>query len=254
MAATLGNKMLIGAAVLVAGSLLLWLMIPRLSRSVPRIPPVFAMSLPDRCQQVMLVLSPEEKSVAARLWLLERSEFSGWHPVAGPISVTLGHQGLAWGSGGHTAPAPAGFRIKREGDGCSPAGVFRIPFAFGMAPAAEATWLKLSYTPLTSSIVGIEDPDSCYYNQIVDASRVQKDWHGNEVMARRARLYRWGAFVDHNPSCTPGWGSCIFLHLWPAPGKGTAGCTAMAEDDLKHVLAWLDPAREPRLVQALEAW
>lgn len=220
----------------------------------PRIPSFFESALPASCQQVMLVLSPEARSVPARLWLLERQSGGAWGALAGPISVTLGQNGLAWGEGEHTAPAPADFRIKREGDGCSPAGVFRVPFAFGLAPASEAAWLRLPYTPLTPTIIGVDDPKSRYYNQVVDNTQVERDWDSNEAMMRHDGLYRWGAFIAHNPHGTPGLGSCIFLHLWPGPGKSTAGCTGMSGDDIKAVLAWLDPAKDPRIVQALESW
>jgi L,D-peptidoglycan transpeptidase YkuD (ErfK/YbiS/YcfS/YnhG family) len=134
------------------------------------------------------------------------------------------------------------------------AGVFRIPFAFGLASAADAAWLRLPYTPLTPTIIGVDDPKSRYYNQVVDNTKVQRDWDSNEAMMRHDGLYRWGAFIAHNPHGTPGLGSCIFLHLWPGPGKSTAGCTGMSEADLKTVLAWLDPAKEPRIVQGLETW
>ena len=221
---------------------------------VPRIPSVFAAALPSACQQVMLVLSPKAESVPARLWLLERDGSGGWRAFGGPISVTLGQNGLAWGEGEHTTAAPDGFRIKHEGDRCSPAGVFRIPFAFGLAGADDASWLRLPYTPLTPTIIGVDDPKSRYYNQVVDNTKVERDWDSNEAMMRHDGLYRWGAFIAHNPRGTPGLGSCIFLHLWPGPGRSTAGCTGMSGDDIKTVLAWLDPAKEPRIVQALEHW
>ena len=62
-------------------------------------------------------------------------------------------------------------------------------------------------------------------------------------------LYRWGIVVGHNPANQPGAGSCIFIHLWRGPGQPTAGCTAMSEENLPRILAWLDPALDPRLVQ-----
>ena len=245
---------ILGLAALAAG--LWWLVNPLLDglSQAPPIPARFAASLPAACRQVVLVLAPDERSEQARLWLLERPDAreDRWHRAAGPIPCTLGHQGLAWGAGEHAAAPPAGFRIKHEGDKCSPAGVFRLPFAFGIAP--EAPELKLPYTPLTPTIIGVDDPKSRYYNQIVDNTKVGRDWDSNEAMVRHDRLYLWGAFIAHNPACKPGLGSCIFLHLWPGPGRGTAGCTAMAEADLKQVLAWLDPAKEPRLVQGLEGW
>jgi L,D-peptidoglycan transpeptidase YkuD (ErfK/YbiS/YcfS/YnhG family) len=174
--------------------------------------------------------------------------------VRGPLDVTLGRKGLAWGQGEHRSNAPPGFPLKREGDGCSPAGVFRIPFAFGLVNEAEAARLRLPYLKLTQDIIGVDDPNSRFYNQVVNATEVRRDWESNEAMSRHTKLYRWGAFIDQNPGRIPGGGSCIFLHLWPGPGRSTAGCTAMAERDLKEVLEWLDPAKEPRLVQTLTAW
>lgn len=224
------------------------------SSPAPRIPAFFETSLPPDCRQVMLVLSPAAGSVTANLWLLEMGQTNEWHKRAGPFAVTLGYKGLAWGDGEHTSPPPAGFRVKHEGDGCSPAGVFRIPFAFGLAPEDQAGWLRLPYTPLTPTIIGVDDPKSRYYNQVVDNTKVKRDWDSNEAMMRHDGLYRWGAFIAHNPRGTPGLGSCIFLHLWPGPGRSTAGCTGMSEEDITQVLRWLDPEKEPRIVQGLEAW
>lgn len=217
----------------------------------PRIPERLRMSLPEECRQVVLVLAPDDRSVKARIWLMESST-AGWISVEGPFDCTLGHQGLAWGTGEHTVAKPEGFRTKHEGDKCSPAGVFRIPFAFGQFPMAEH--LKLPYTQLTPSIVGVDDPKSRYYNQVIDNTKVERDWDSNEAMMRHGKLYELGAFIANNPKNVPGDGSCIFLHVWPGPGKGTAGCTAMSVSDLQRVLLKLDPEKQPCLVQGLEGW
>lgn len=239
--------LMIAVVALLSAAVVCWFSVAR----HPLMPRMLAESLPDECRQVMLVLAPDEHSVTARMWLLERTG-DEWQAMRGPLDCTLGHKGLAWGTGEHTAAPPAGFRIKREGDKCSPAGVFRIPFAFGIAPTASD--LKLPYTSLTPTIIGVDDPKSRYYNQVVDNTQVARDWDSNEAMVRHDRLYEWGAFIANNPSCTPGLGSCIFLHIWPGPGKGTAGCTAMSPENLKEVLTWLDPSKEPRLVQGIETW
>ena len=231
----------------IAGSIVWW----NMRDTWPRIPALFADALPADCKQVLLVLSPQTESVQAQLWLMERNG-SRWQAVSEPIACTLGHKGLAWGAGEHTAAPPEDFRIKQEGDKCSPAGVFRVPFAFGTATSAPE--LKLPYTALTPTIIGVDDVKSRYYNQIVDNTKVERDWDSNEAMVRHDKLYEWGAFIAHNPACTPGLGSCIFLHLWPGPGRGTAGCTAMGAEDLKRVLTWMDAAKEPRLVQGVEGW
>jgi D-alanyl-D-alanine dipeptidase len=41
----------------------------------------------------------------------------------------------------------------------------------------------------------------------------------------------------------------VFLHVWRREKSGTAGCTAMQKSDLQDVVAWLDPAQQPLLVQ-----
>lgn len=232
--------------------------VPRLFISIPAIPAIPAMlasSLPKNCRQVVLVLSPEGRSVPARMWMLDRTTGDDdWSVAAGPLAVTLGRNGLAWGEGEHTVSPPAGFPIKQEGDGCSPAGVFEIPFAFGYASADEAKAVRLRYVPVTDTLAGVDDVNSKFYNQVVDASTVTKDWASNETMLRPDGLYRWGAFIAHNPKGESGRGSCIFFHLWSGPGRPTAGCTAMEEKDVLKLLTWLDPAKEPRLVQGLESW
>ena len=151
-------------------------------------------------------------------------------------------------------PVPEGFPLKREGDGCSPAGVFQIPFAFGYAPKNEAEMVRLRYVPVTETLAGVDDVNSKFYNQVVDASAVAKDWESNETMLRPDGLYRWGAFIAHNPRGESGRGSCIFFHLWSGPDRPTAGCTAMTEQHVRSLLSWLDPVKEPLLVQGMENW
>jgi L,D-peptidoglycan transpeptidase YkuD (ErfK/YbiS/YcfS/YnhG family) len=222
-----------------------------LRKPAPQVPQRFLQDLTPATQQLLYMEVPYAESVSGQLWLLRRDD-EAWEVERGPVPVTIGHKGLAWGSGEHSGPPPVGFRVKVEGDKCSPAGVFRIPFAFGQAETASS--LKLPYTHLGPTIVGVDDVKSRFYNQVLDSSKVERDWDSNEAMARHGRLYQWGAFIGHNPKAVPGGGSCIFLHIWPGPGTGTAGCTGMAEADMKQVLEWLDPALEPRLVQAVEEW
>ncbi len=218
----------------------------------PVIPAPWLADLPPNCRQVVLVLAADAHATSGQLWLMNKSPEGDWQPETKVIPVSLGRGGMAWGLGDHKAPSPVGFRIKTEGDGCSPAGVFRLPFAFGEGTQGEN--LRLPYVLLTASHFGIDDEKSRYYNQVVDesSSTVTKDWDSAETMLLPDGLYRLGAMVAHNPMNLPKAGSCIFLHLWGGPGQPTSGCTAMAEDDLKRVLSWLDPAAEPRLVQGCE--
>jgi L,D-peptidoglycan transpeptidase YkuD (ErfK/YbiS/YcfS/YnhG family) len=188
----------------------------------PQIPKRFATELSDACRQAVLVVADVETSSAGKLWLLERNDASArWKTAFGPVPVAMGRNGLAWGAGEHGAASPTGFRIKKEGDGCSPAGIFRIPYAFGYAHTAPG--LHLKYVPVTATLMGVDDPKSRFYNQVVDAASVERDWTSSETMLREDGLYRWGAFVSHNPANIPAGGSCIFLHIWRGPGAADRG-------------------------------
>lgn len=217
----------------------------------PELPMDLISQLPANCRQVVLVISPNASSASARLWRLERTDGGSWHAVSGSIPVTLGRNGLGEGLGEHRVMQTRDLPMKREGDGRSPAGIFRLPFAFGYDDSVSG--LRMRYVRCTDTLAGVDDVKSKYYNQVVDAAAVTKDWDNAEVMRRQDGLYRLGAFVAHNPESAPGAGSCIFLHLWRGPEEPTAGCTAMSDENLQSLLAWLDPAAEPRLVQTAKA-
>lgn len=161
----------------------------------------------------------------------------GWKKVGEPISIVVGKNGLAWDD--HFAERPSGdsATAKKEGDGRSPAGVFRISHTFGFAPKIAKNDFYLPLTPTTECV---DDVDSKYYNQIVDRLQVKDvDWNSSEKM-RQVEGYRYGAVVAYNDPPVAGRGSCIFLHVWSAPGEGTAGCTAMPEEVAQELLRWLD--------------
>jgi D-alanyl-D-alanine dipeptidase len=99
----------------------------------------------------------------------------------------------------------------------------------------------------------VDDTASAHYNTVIDRGAVPRvDWTSAERM-RSIDLYRLGVVVDYNARpIRRGRGSCIFLHIWRAPGSPTSGCTAMPAADLETVVRWLDPARQPTLVQLPE--
>ncbi|MFK8102956.1 MAG: L,D-transpeptidase [Saprospiraceae bacterium] len=199
----------------------------------------------DSCQQLVLVLSPNDTNVIAKLRRYEKRA-GQWKLLGEAHDVSLGRTGLAWGTGKHSLTEIQGNR-KKEGDGKSPAGIFSFGVAFGYA--AEMPNLKMPYVPITERIQCIEDSESKYYNRIVDNTQLTKDWQTADFMQRKDDLYEFGVFVNHNVTAQKEGGSCIFLHLWRGFGKPTAGCTAMEKENMLRLLQWLDPVQKPRLVQ-----
>ncbi len=106
---------------------------------------------------------------------------------------------------------------------------------------------------MTPTLEAIDDPRSRFYNQVVDRAEVPRpDWRSSEKMSTIS-VYELGLVVFHNTERLPGCGSCIFLHLQSPNNTGTAGCTALRRADLLALLLWLDPARQPVLIQAPRA-
>lgn len=182
--------------------------------------------------------------------MLRRTRANVWRCFSAAIPVRIGRNGMAWGHGEFALAAPAGWRTKKEGDGCAPAGVFRITQAFGSG--VKLGLIKLPYLQCTAHHWGIDDVCSKHYNQIVDDRVVACDWTGPETMTPSSGCYRLGAVIAHNPHNTPGLGSCIFLHVWLGEGIPTSGCTAMSDLNLAKILGWLDPTADPCLVQLVQ--
>lgn len=184
---------------------------------------------------------------------LRRYQFDGqrWLAVGDSVEVTVGRNGSAWGRGLRETPNDSG-PIKREGDGRAPAGMFGIGTAFGYAERASTA---LPYAAMSAADYCIDVSDSPLYNQIVDVGKADKNAVKGTTEPMRRDLhadgdqrYRQGFVIEHNPQRVAGAGSCIFAHLWKAPGEATAGCTAMNDVAMSELLAWLRPQARPVFV------
>lgn len=211
-------------------------------------------SLPVHCRQAVLVIAKSWDDSTGRLQRWERQESGTWMPVGDPWPVQLGRNGLAWGRGLHVSPPHA--PEKKEGDGKAPSGIFIMGPAFGHAPTPPPG-VRLPWRQATAHDYFVDDPEAPEYNRWANLSPgAPPRWKSAERMQRSDALYEFGAVVQHNMApVVPGAGSAIFLHVWAGPERSTAGCTAMVRDALIDLLRWLDPEKNPVLVQApLEAW
>lgn len=204
-------------------------------------------------RQAVVVTTPDWNAVAASLQRYERGEAGApWLAVGERIAAVVGRNGLGWGRGIQPRDAQEG-PVKREGDGRAPGGVFKLRSAFGYQPVADVPWIRLPYRQATTTLKCVDDPASPLYNCLVDTLSTAETWNSHENMLRKDDLYRLGVVVGHNDDPpVAGGGSCIFLHIWQGPDRGTAGCTAMAPLDIGEILRWLDPAKLPVLVQLVE--
>jgi D-alanyl-D-alanine dipeptidase len=203
----------------------------------------------DASEQIVVVVTPSWTSTTGTMQRFERATpASAWSSIEAAIPVVVGRTGIAWGVGfdGVSTEGPH----KHEGDGKAPAGVFPLDTAFGFAPRDSMPGVKLPYAQLLPTSDCVDDTASAHYNTVVDKALAPRvDWNSAEHM-REVAQYKIGVIVGYNAAPpVKGRGSCIFLHIWTGPASHTAGCTAFDEAKLHDVMQWLDPAKQPLLVQ-----
>lgn len=149
----------------------------------------------------------------------------GWLS-AGPrrIQVTLGRGGIR--------------ADKREGDGATPRGLFRLRRLWWRADRGARPCTLLPVRRIRPTDGWCEDPNDRRYNRPVargPTSSADRLW-------RADRLYDLLIELDHNTRpCIPGRGSAVFIHIMRPDFGPTAGCVALTPRDLRLLLGVVGP-------------
>jgi L,D-peptidoglycan transpeptidase YkuD (ErfK/YbiS/YcfS/YnhG family) len=198
-------------------------------------PPTLAGELraqpPAGAQQLVTVHAPAARSTHAslRLW---RKERGCWKLAGGPYPARVGVNGVR--------------RDRREGDGTTPVGTFRVGRTmYGVSPDPG---VRFPYVRLRCGDWWVEDPRSPFYNTFrrTPCGSTPPFRTTTPDMSEDPRAYAHLAVVEFNMRPTvPGRGSGIFLHAMK--DGPTAGCVSLRLADLRHVLRWLRPGAAPHI-------
>ena len=149
----------------------------------------------------------------------------GWL-MAGPLALPV-----ALGRGGIKAN-------KREGDGGTPRGTFRLRRLWWRADRVPRPLTHLPVRPITGADGWCEDPGDRRYNQPI---RLMPGEPGDRLK-RDDRLYDFIIEIDHNTRPrVAGRGSAVFVHVARPGFAPTAGCVALKPDALKRLIARAGP-------------
>lgn len=187
----------------------------------------------DTARRLLVVTTPDMTAPTGTGQLWKRAPGADWQPVGGPVSMTVGRNGLGW-SHDQTALARGAEPVKREGDGRTPAGIFAAGDAFGTGPSLLP---KGHRRTLTKGTACVDDVRSPAYNTITVKPL------GNGISHEKMWTipqYRQGLVIRNATSAAKRGGSCIFLHIWKAPGKPTSGCIAAQESHVEAVQLLFD--------------
>ena len=176
-------------------------------------------------QQVILVTADNYDTKSAKIQTFEKVD-GKWKQVLTANGV-LGQKGFALS--------------KKEGDMESPTGKYTIGTAFGRY-ANPGT--KFPYRKITANDVWVDDSKSSLYN-----TWQQKPANGRWTSAENMDIpaYDYGFVINYNESRTPGKGSAIFFHVGT---NYTAGCTATSKEQVVSILKWLNPEKNPVIIQS----
>jgi L,D-peptidoglycan transpeptidase YkuD (ErfK/YbiS/YcfS/YnhG family) len=154
----------------------------------------------------------------------------GWL-IAGQLSlpVALGRAGIK--------------ANKREGDGATPRGSFRLKRLWWRADRHPRPATRLPVRRIAADDGWCEDPTDRRYNQPIKVPPRAKA----DRLARADRLYDFIVEIDHNTRPRiAGRGSAVFIHVARAGFAPTAGCVALNAGALRRLLARV--GRKTRIV------
>jgi L,D-peptidoglycan transpeptidase YkuD (ErfK/YbiS/YcfS/YnhG family) len=153
------------------------------------------------------------------------SRTRGWL-TAGPLAfpVVLGRGGI--------------LANKREGDGATPRGTFRLKRLWWRADRDPRPATALPVRRITSDDAWCEDPDDRRYNQPI---RIAPGATGDRLR-RDDQLYDFIIEIDHNtrPRMARR-GSAVFIHVARPDLSASAGCVTMPKARLRRLLRKLRP-------------
>jgi L,D-peptidoglycan transpeptidase YkuD (ErfK/YbiS/YcfS/YnhG family) len=127
---------------------------------------------------------------------------------------------------------------KREGDGATPRGRFRLLRLWWRADRLPRPRSMLATRRIDPALAWCEDPADRRYNRPFRRSANER----GDRLWREDHLYDLVIELSHNSRPrVAGRGSAVFLHVARADRAPTAGCVALAPADLRRVLARVGP-------------
>jgi len=127
---------------------------------------------------------------------------------------------------------------KREGDGSTPRGRFKLTRLWWRADRHRRPATLLPVRRIRPDDGWCEDPSDRRYNRPVNVPPESKA----DRLARADRLYDFVIEIDHNTRPrVAGRGSAVFIHVARPGFAPTAGCIALTLPSLQRLIARLGP-------------
>ncbi len=184
----------------------------------------------ENVKQLLVVYNEKPESFTAVFVALEKKG-KNWFVKQSPIEAGIGKKGFAFPN------------EKKEGDGKSPTGIFKLGKLFSYEKQLH-TLLENQQTIKEDK--WIDDANSADYNKHVNGVTDAKSY---ENLLLDTDLYKYCTVIEYNTNpVVKGKGSAIFFHLALKPASFTSGCVAINEEYMKLMVNWLDPKQNPTII------
>jgi L,D-peptidoglycan transpeptidase YkuD (ErfK/YbiS/YcfS/YnhG family) len=191
-------------------------------------------SISSSSEQIILVYNDTPSNTVGKLIGFEKAD-GDWQKNFNSSTVNIGKNGFA--SKGK----------KREGDGKTPSGIFKIGSAFGYENHLES---EVSFIKLNDNHYWISNPESDDYNKLVEYISSDRQ---DEKMRRNDHLYKYGIIIRYNmDEVVKNLGSAIFIHVERRKGAPTAGCVSFEEERMVELIKWLRPGKNPIIIMGTQ--
>lgn len=129
-----------------------------------------------------------------------------------------------------------------EYESYTPEGLFSLGTGFGINDNPKT---GLDYFKVTENSYWVDDVNSQYYNQHIEANSSEDAPNGEHLIDYKG-YYDYAVFIEYNTNpAIPGKGSAFFLHIGNKP---TAGCAAISEENMLKAIRWLNKNKNPYIM------
>lgn len=151
-----------------------------------------------------------------------------WKVAIAPVRASIGRNGLA-----------KFYKEKLEGDGQTPTGLYDLGQLYTYEAIVNTS---IPFQQVDSLDKWIDDSSSNDYNKYVRGETLAKSF---EHLKLNSIDYKYCMVIEYNTHpVVKGKGSAIFFHLADEKYTPTAGCVAIAENDMLQFLRWFKPNKK----------
>ena len=127
-------------------------------------------------------------------------------------------------------------KFKKEGDRCTPKGLFTFKNLFYRKDRIKSIKTKLKKIIIKKNMGWCDDPNSKHYNKLIKFPFTKSA----EKLYKTSSSYDMFLVINYNlKNIKKNKGSAIFLHIAKGNYKPTEGCIAVSKKDFKLLLQYI---------------